>query len=157
IARRPANVRRSGHSLPTPSPGDSSHADSRTRGSRMGPRPLRYVAAVLALAAVYFAAAKLGLRMALDVQEVSPVWPPTGIALAAILLFGFRVWPGIALGAFLANLTLGEPFGTVLGITAGNTLEALAGAWLLNRFVGFDRRMVRLVDAIGLVVLAAGV
>ncbi|HKA05843.1 MAG TPA: MASE1 domain-containing protein [Gemmataceae bacterium] len=123
----------------------------------MGPRPLRYVAAVLALAAVYFAAAKLGLRMALDVQEVSPVWPPTGIALAAILLFGFRVWPGIALGAFLANLTLGEPFGTVLGITAGNTLEALAGAWLLNRFVGFDRRMVRLVDAIGLVVLAAGV
>jgi len=124
----------------------------------MGHRPLRYVAAVLALAVVYFAAARLGLSMApLAVEQVSPVWPPTGIALAAILVFGYRLWPGIALGAFLANATLSEPFGTILGITAGNTLEALAGAWLVNYFVGFDRRMVRLVDAIGLIVLAAGV
>ena len=65
----------------------------------MGPRPLRYLAAVLALAAVYFVAAKLGLRMApVAAQEVSPVWPPSGIALAAILLFGYRIWPGVAFG-----------------------------------------------------------
>src|SRR5207237_9858279 len=63
------------------------------------------IAIVLALAGVYFAAAKLGLSMAFVADQVTAVGPPTGIAFAAVLLFGARVWPGILVGAFLANAT----------------------------------------------------
>src|SRR5437879_11287181 len=60
---------------------------------------------LLALAAVYFAAAKLGLMLAFVHASATAVWPPTGIALASMLLLGPRVWPAILLGAFLANVT----------------------------------------------------
>jgi signal transduction histidine kinase/integral membrane sensor domain MASE1/ActR/RegA family two-component response regulator len=120
----------------------------------MGPRPLHYLAAVLALAAVYFAAAKLGLSMAGAFEQVTPVWPPTGIAIAAALLLGYRVWPGIALGAFFANATANEPPLTACGIAVGNTLEAVTAAWLLNRLVRFDPRFGRLTDAMGFVIAA---
>src|SRR5688572_16674200 len=63
-----------------------------------------YVAQICALAAVYYGAAKLGLNLAFATSSVTAIWPPTGIALAALVLLGFRVWPGVALGAFLANL-----------------------------------------------------
>ena len=106
------------------------------------------------LALTYFAAAKLGLSMAFLAEQVSPVWPATGLALAALLLLGYRAWPGIALGAFLANATADEPLATAAGIAAGNTLEALAGAWLLNR-EGFRRRLERLRDVTALVLLGA--
>src|SRR5262245_42503538 len=123
----------------------------------MSPRPFRFLAGVLALAGVYFGAAKLGLSLAFVAEQVTVVWPPTGIALFAILLFGPRAWPGIALGAFLANATAHEPPLVAAGIAAGNTLEALTGAWLLHRVAGFDNSLGRLRDALGLVVLAAGV
>jgi PAS domain S-box-containing protein len=112
---------------------------------------------MLGLAAVYFGAAKLGLTMAFVAEQVTAVWPPTGIALAALLACGTRVWPGVALGAFLANATTHAPLAVAGGIAAGNTLEALAGAWLLRRFVGFDLRLERLKSVLGLVVLAAAV
>jgi signal transduction histidine kinase/integral membrane sensor domain MASE1/ActR/RegA family two-component response regulator len=126
--------------------------------SAPGPRNLLMRAAgLLALAAVYFGAAKLGLSLAVGrAEQVSAVWPPTGIALAAVLLFGYRVWPGIALGAFLANALANEPLGTACGIATGNTLEALVGAWLLRHLVGFDNALDRLRDVLGLIVLAAG-
>ena len=108
------------------------------------------------LTAAYFGAAKLGLTMAFVAEQVTAVWPPTGIALAALLLFGYRLWPGIALGAFLANVTANAPLGTAAGIALGNTLEALAGAWLLRRLVGFDNALERVKDVLGLVLLAAG-
>jgi PAS domain S-box-containing protein len=107
------------------------------------------------LAAVYFAAAKLGLTMAFVAEQVTAVWPPTGIALTALLLFGYRAWPGIALGAFLANATTNAPLATAAGIALGNTLEALLGAWLLRRLVQFDPALGRVKDVLGLVVLAA--
>ena len=100
-------------------------------------RSLAYWALVVAVAAVYFGAAKLGLTMALVAEQVTAVWPPTGIALAALVLFGNRLWPGIALGAFLANLTAHEPLASACGIALGNTLEAVLGAYLLRRFVEF--------------------
>jgi PAS domain S-box-containing protein len=106
------------------------------------------------LVAVYFAAAKLGLKMAFVAEQVTVVWPPTGIALAALLVFGYRVWPAITLGAFLANATANEPLATAAGIALGNTLEALLGAWLLL-LVGFDTALERVKDVLGLVVLAA--
>ena len=118
---------------------------------------LRAGAGPLLLAAVYFGAAKFGLSLAFGVEQVTAVWPPTGVALAATLLFGYRVWPGIALGAFLANATANEPVPTACGIATGNTLEALAGAWLLQRWVGFDSSLERLKDVVGLITLAAAV
>ena len=90
-----------------------------------------YAAKVAVLAGVYYGAAKLGLNLAFASPSVTAIWAPTGISLAAILLWGYRVWPGVALGALLANAWTGVPFYAVLGITVGNTLEALGGAYLL--------------------------
>ena len=113
-----------------------------------------YAALMLALAAVYYGAAKLGLSLAFTTPSVTAIWPPTGIALAAILLFGFRAWPGIALGAFLANAWTDVPLYSTLGITAGNTLEALVGAFLLSRFADFRPSLDRVRDVLALFVLA---
>jgi PAS domain S-box-containing protein len=109
------------------------------------------------LAAVYLGAAKLGLSLAVMAEQVSAVWPPTGVALAAVVVYGYRIWPGILLGAFLANATANEPITTACGVAVGNTLEAIVGSWLLGRCVGFDRSLERLKDVLGLIVLAAGV
>ncbi len=98
---------------------------------------------ILALAAVYFAAGKLGLKLAFLHRSASPVWPPTGIALAALLVFGYRLWPGVWIGAFLVNITTAGSVLTSIGIAAGNSLEAVFGAWLVDRFANgrraFDR------------------
>jgi PAS domain S-box-containing protein len=114
---------------------------------------LPYLATLAAVAAAYLGAARLGLGLGV-VEQVTAFWPPTGIALAVTLLLGYRVWPGITLGAFLANLLAHEPILTAAGIAAGNTLEALAGAWLLRR-AGFRPSLARLRDVLGLVFLAA--
>src|SRR5262252_8018316 len=121
----------------------------------MSPRPFRFLAGVLALAGVYFGAAKLGLTLAFVAEQVTVVWPPTGIALSAVLLFGYRIWPAIALGAFIANVTTNTPIITSLGIAAGNSFEALVGAWLLNRIVGFRFSIERFQDVVGLIILGA--
>jgi PAS domain S-box-containing protein len=109
---------------------------------------------VLAIAAVYFVAARLGLSMAFLAPQVSPVWPPTGLALVALVRFGLGAWPGIALGAFAANAMTSAPPGIALGIAAGNTLEAVLAVWLLQR-LGFRPTLERLRDVLGLAVIAA--
>src|SRR6266480_283063 len=95
------------------------------------------------LTAVYFIAGKLGLMLASLHASASPVWPAAGIALGALLVLGYRVWPAIFVGAFLVNLTTAGNVATSLAIASGNTLEAVCGAWLVNRFAGgttvFDR------------------
>src|SRR5213596_2177285 len=95
------------------------------------------------LTVVYFIAGKLGLMLASLHASASPVWPPAGIALAALLLLGYRAWPAIFVGAFLVNVTTAGNVATSLAIASGNTLEAVCGAWLVNRFAGgttvFDR------------------
>ncbi|HVX88602.1 MAG TPA: MASE1 domain-containing protein [Gemmatimonadales bacterium] len=97
-------------------------------------RAVRALLAGSALLCVYVVAAKLGLRVAFAFPSTTPVWPATGLALAAYLLFGPRIWPAIFIGAFLVNLTTaGTPF-TSLGIATGNTLEALVGGWLVARY-----------------------
>jgi signal transduction histidine kinase/CheY-like chemotaxis protein len=122
---------------------------------RTAPRgPARW-ALLAALAAAYFGTAKLGLSMAFLAEQVSPVWPATGLALASALLLGYRVWPAIALGAFLANVTSDEPLGTAAGIAAGNTLEAVAGAWLLRRYGGFRVALDRPRDVAALALMGA--
>src|SRR3989440_9309572 len=95
------------------------------------------------LAVIYFIAGKLGLMLASLHASASPVWPPAGIAVAALLLLGYRAWPAIFIGAFLVNVTTAGNVATSFAIATGNTLEALVGAWLVNRFAGgtnvFDR------------------
>jgi PAS domain S-box-containing protein len=109
---------------------------------------------MVALAAVYFGAAKLGLSFAFVAPQVTPVWPPTGIALAALVLFGPRLWPGVALGAFVANWTANEPALTAAGVATGNTLEALVGAALL-RSLGLHPALDRLRDVVALIAAGA--
>ena len=97
------------------------------------PRSISWVRAGLLIGA-YFVAGKLGLMVAFLHVSASPVWPPTGIALAALLLFGIRFWPAIFVGAFLVNLTTAGSVATSLGIATGNTLEGVLGAALVTRF-----------------------
>jgi len=103
----------------------------------------RTIALFLALTAVYFAAGRSSLALgALEHPSASAIWPPTGIALASLLLLGLRFWPAILAGAFLVNLTSGPEDSTwqdglvAFEIAIGNTLEGLAGAWLVQRFAG---------------------
>ncbi len=110
-------------------------------------------AKIAVLAAVYYGAAKLGLNLAFASSSVTAIWAPTGISLAALLLWGYRVWPGVALGALLANAWTGVPFYVVLGITAGNTLEALAGAYLLRELADFRASLERVRDVVALAIL----
>ena len=105
------------------------------------PRPAAWLLRVAALAAVYYAAARLGLRYASIGQSISLVWPPTGIALAALVLLGPGVWPGVALGAFLANAATPIPLAAAAAIAVGNTLEAVLAASLLVRAAGRRPRL----------------
>ncbi len=85
--------------------------------------------------------ARVGLRYASIGHSVSLVWPPTGIAIAALAILGYRYWPGIALGAFLANAATPVPLLAAAGIAAGNTLEGLIAAFLLRRLGGPHLRL----------------
>lgn len=109
----------------------------------MDSRRFRTLLAAGLFTVIYFVAGKLSLKLAFLYASASPVWPPAGIALAALLLFGYRVWPAIFTGAFLVNLTTAGNVWTSLGIASGNTLEAVIGACLVLRFAGgrsvFDR------------------
>lgn len=114
----------------------------------------RDVAVIAGVALLYVACAKLGLALAIRAEQVSAVWPPTGFALAAVVLLGRRAVPGILLGAFAANATAGEPWWVAAGIAAGNTLEAVVGAAVLARY-GFDASLARLRDVTALITAIA--
>src|SRR5437867_596007 len=85
-------------------------------------RLTKYWAAVAILAAMYFVAARYGLRLAYVHPSATPIWPPTGIALAAMLVLGYRVWPGVLIGAFLADIMNG-------GRECTSVCIALRDAW----------------------------
>src|SRR5262252_3769432 len=112
------------------------------------------VVALVLIGAIYLPAAKLGLRLAFVHASATPVWPAAGIALA-LLLRGTRMWPAIFVGAFLANVTTAGSVSTSLGIAAGNTLEAVLGAYLVTRFASGLRAFAQAQDVISFFVLAA--
>lgn len=116
---------------------------------------LRRLALLVGLAAVYYFTAKLGLRFAFINSSVTTVWPPAGIALAAFVLFGYRVWPAICGAAVLANLTTTGAILPSIGIGGGNTLEGLLGAYLVNRFARGGRVFDRVRDIFRFTALAA--
>jgi len=98
-----------------------------------GEVPAGWIEALLLFVA-YFLAGKLGLKFATINPSATALWPPTGIALAGFLFFGYAVWPAVLIGAFLVNVTTAGGVFVSMGIAAGNTLEGLAGAYLVNRF-----------------------
>lgn len=113
-----------------------------------------YGVALALTAAAYYLAARLGLRLDLVAHQVTPLWPPTGIALVCLQRFGVRLWPAVAVAAFLVNLPLSPSMLAAVLITAGNTLAPVC-AVLLLRQVDFRPDMTRLRDALALVFLGA--
>lgn len=115
-----------------------------------------YALQTLAVAGCYYAAGRLGLLRNLTVEGAvfTPIWPPTGIAVAALLILGLRVWPGIALGSLLVIMHLTSLRPEVLGNLAGNTAAPIC-AYLMLRAVGFRTDLSRLRDGLALVFLGA--
>ena len=125
------------------------------------PQPMRFrervveVAQVALLATVYLGAAKVSLLFAIPPGYATAVWPPSGIALAALLLFGERLWPGIWLGAALANFAVNHSLFAAVMIGTGNTLEALAAAALIRRSIGVPHRFEHGEDVVKFVAFSA--
>src|SRR5436190_7431343 len=117
------------------------------------PTPARAVRFVV-LVAVYVAAARASLALDAVSGFASLVWPASGIALVA-LLYDRKLWPAVSIGAFVANARAGASIGSAAGIAVGNTLEAALGAFMLSSIPGFRPSLDRIVDALGLCVLAA--
>jgi PAS domain S-box-containing protein len=111
---------------------------------------------VVVVGAVYVATARLGLSLAFLHANVSPVWPPTGLAIALVLWLGYRIAPAILLGAFIVNLATDVTVATAAGIAVGNTLEALTAAVLIHRFVGYHNPFNRARDVL-IFILIAGI
>src|SRR5438309_11382269 len=95
-------------------------------------RGLHYIAGLIGIGLTYFVLAKSGLALALIHPSASAIWPPTGFALAAIVLWGYRIWPAIFLAAMIANAATPGSIGAAISIATGNSLEALVGAALIN-------------------------
>jgi signal transduction histidine kinase len=95
---------------------------------------VRYVLELVALGLAYFVFAKIGLALASIHPSATPIWPPTGLAIAAVMLRGYRVWPAIFLGAWLANATTAGTVYTSSTIALGNTLECLVAGYLVGRW-----------------------
>jgi len=107
------------------------------------------------VAAAYVLAAQTGFAFAFATKQVTAVWPPSGLALAVLVLGGHRLWPGVLIGAFIANATSDEPVAIAAAIAVGNTLEAVVGAWFIRRVDGFRPALERTRDVLTLVCLAA--
>lgn len=120
----------------------------------MNKRIIERLPVIAALSLIYFFAGKLGLALAVVNPSISAVWPPTGIALAAFLIFGYEVWPAIFIGAFAVNLTTEGTAATSFGIATGNTLEGLLGAHLVSRYAGGRQALTRVNDVLRFAFLA---
>lgn len=97
-------------------------------------RAINYAGGLVAIGVIYFVLAKGGLALASIHPSATPIWPPTGVALAAVLLWGYRTWPAIFVAAVIANATTAGSIATAIAIATGNTLEAVVGASLVNRW-----------------------
>src|SRR5258708_22952305 len=99
-------------------------------------RGISYAGGLVAIGVIYFALAKGGLALAFIHPSATPIWPPTGVALAAVLLWGYRTWPAIFTAAVIANATHAGSGATPLAVAPGNTPEAGVGRYLHNPLVG---------------------
>ena len=116
--------------------------------------PARRIARLAAIAVAYYLGARLGLRLSLVGNDVTPLWPPTGVAVAALIVFGRSYWPAVAVAALAVNLPISaNPLAAVV-TAVGNTLAPVVAVTLLRR-VGFRRELDRQRDAIAIVFLGA--
>ena len=127
----------------------------RTDKGRAASVDARYLVSVVLVAAAYVAFAELGFSLAYATKQVTAVWPPTGIAVAVLVILGYRVWPGIFAGALVSNALSHEPLVTAGAIAAGNTLGPVIGVYLLRRVGRFDAALERVQDVLALVLLAS--
>jgi PAS domain S-box-containing protein len=119
--------------------------------------PQQYFLRVAVVFALYLVAGKLGLSVPFTSGNVSPVWPASGVALASVLLWGYQIWPGIALAAFFVNFLSPIPALSCIGIALGNTSSALLGGYLLRRFINDKPSFERLRDVLGLMAFGAAI
>lgn len=119
--------------------------------------PLATALQIVIVALAYVIVARIGLSLDTVGGFATLVWPASGIALAALLLGGFRLWPAVAIGAFTVNYLTGAPALAAVGIAIGNTAEAIVGAYLLRKVPGFRCQLDRVRDVIAMIVLAAGI
>ena len=132
----------------------SNSTRSSGRAQRLLPElNLRTFLELAIIAAIYFGAARFGLSLASVHQNVSPVWPPTGVAIVAVLIFGVRTWPAVLIGAFAANALTPVPLWVSAAIAVGNTLEAASAGFLL-RSLDFRKSFERAKDVFNFVVAA---
>jgi PAS domain S-box-containing protein len=115
----------------------------------------RLIGTGVAVAIAYVVAAQVGFRFAFVAEQVTTVWAPTGIALAALLLWGQALWPAVWIGAFIANAASDAPLWVAGAVATGNTLEAVLAAWVLRRGAHLDLRLQRVRDVSAFVVIAA--
>lgn len=107
-----------------------------------------YAVKIIILAVVYHLAARLSLKMAFMQANTSPVWPPTGISIAVLLIFGLSLWPGITLGVLGGSLLTGAPLSLAIGMALGNTLEAVIAVYLLKNRYQFHKSFDRISDVV---------
>ncbi|MBN2432534.1 MAG: PAS domain S-box protein [Acidobacteria bacterium] len=112
---------------------------------------------ILLLVAIYLAGAMIGLTPPFFTESTSLLWPPAGVALAFLLRFGCRLWPGVVVGAGLAALVLPVPFELAAGVAAGDLAGALTAAYLLHRFAGFRLELDRIRDVLSLIAIGFGI
>jgi PAS domain S-box-containing protein len=138
--------------VPTPDQADPLNAPEHRRSID---DLVRSIGIGLIVAVTYVAAAHLGFRVAFVAEQVTTVWPPTGIAIAVLLLWGQALWPAIWAGAFVANATSDAPLWTAAVVATGNTLEAVAAVWGLRQLPRFDLSLQRVPDTLAFIVVAA--
>lgn len=115
----------------------------------------RYVVTIAIVATIYFIAAKFGLSLAFSTKQVTALWPPTGIALAAVLVFGYRIWPSICISAFAINYLIGGSMPVAAGIALGNVLAPVLASYLILRFARFSLAVNSVGDVLTLILFGA--
>ena len=118
------------------------------------PRLAKQIGTIAGIAVLYVLAARMGLQLGTISGFATLVWPPTGIAIVALLLGGYRLWPGIFLGALIVNSWTGAPIPVALGIASGNTLEAVVATYLLRNLSDFRLSLDRVRDVVAFILIA---
>ncbi len=141
--------------LPAKEPEDSAISKAPAKRPVQAHQTVQYLVEFVLVLVACLLGGKVGLAIPFTSGNVSPVWPPAGIAMAAMLLVGYRIWPAVAIAAFLVNFFTPIPHLAALGIAVSNTVGPLAGTWLLRRIPRFHPSLTRLRDVFGLIVFAA--
>ena len=117
----------------------------------------QYFLRLVTVFVLYLSAGELGLSVPFTSGNVSPVWPASGVALASVLLWGYEIWPGLALAAFFVNFLSQIPAVPSIGMALGNTSSALLGGYLVRRFISHRPSFERLRDVLGLIAFGAAI